>query len=81
VFNAPGAVTAGMLRIFVAIGATIRLLDEIPVVATVPGATAAAWRVNYLPPVPIVLQGAAVLSFGTEKAETFNAIPIFAGDF
>ena len=81
VFNAPGTVTAGMLRLFITIGANTRLLDEIAVVATTPSATVMAWRLNYIPTVPIVLEAGAVLKFSTEKAETFNAIAIFAGDF
>ena len=80
-FTAPGTVTAGMLRLFITIGANVRLLDEIPVVATTPSASVMAWRVNYIPPVPLVLQSAAVLSFSTNNAETFNAIAVFAGDF
>ena len=80
-FTAPGTVTAGMLRMFITIGANVRLLDEIPVVATTPSASVMAWRVNYIPPVPLVLQSAAVLSFSTNNAETFNAIAVFAGDF
>lgn len=81
IFNAPGTVTAGMLRLFITIGTNIRLIDEIPVLATTPSASVPAWRVNYIPPVPLVLQAAAVLSFSTEKAETFNAILPYAGDF
>lgn len=81
VFTAPGTVTAGMLRLFLTIGANTRLIDEIPVTATTPSATVPAWRVQYIPQVPLVLQAAAVLSFATNNAETFNAIPVFAGDF
>jgi hypothetical protein len=81
VFNAPGTVTAGMLRLFITIGANTRLLDEISVVATTPSATVMSWRLNYIPSVPIVLEAAAVLKFSTNNAETFNAIAIYAGDF
>jgi len=81
IFNAPGTVTAGMLRLFITIGANTRLLDEIPVVATTPSATVMAFRVNYIPTVPMVLEASAVLKFSTNNAETFNAIAIFAGDF
>lgn len=81
VFNAPGTVTAGMLRLFITIGADTRLLDEISVVATTPSATVMSWRLNYIPTVPIVLEAAAVLKFSTNNAETFNAIAIYAGDF
>lgn len=81
VFTAPGTVTAGMLRLFLTIGANTRLIDEIPVAATTPSASVPAWRVNYIPSVPLVLEAAAVLSFATANAETFNAIPVFAGDF
>ena len=81
VFNAPGTVTTGMLRLFITIGANTRLIDEIPVTATTPSATVPAWRVQYIPQVPLVLQAAAVLSFSTNNAETFNAVAVFAGDF
>lgn len=81
VFVAPGTVTTGMLRLFITIGANTRLFDEIPVTATTPSATTPAWRVQYIPQVPLVLQALAVLSFATNNAETFNAIPVFAGDF
>lgn len=81
VFNAPGTVTAGMIRLFLTIGANTRLLDEIPVVATTPSASVPAWRVVYIPQVPLVLESAAVLKFSTEKNEIFNAVLSFAGDF
>lgn len=81
IFNAPGTVTAGMLRLFITIGANTRLLAEIPVQATTPSATVMAWAINYIPPVPIVLEASAVLKFSTNNAETFNAVAIFAGDF
>ena len=81
IFNAPGTVTAGMLRLFITIGADTRLLDEVPVVATTPSATVMAWRINYIPPVPMVLEAGALLKFSTNNAETFNAVAIFAGDF
>ncbi len=80
-FNSPGAVTAGMLRLFINIGANTRLYDEIPVIATTPSATVMAWRVNYIPPTPLVLESGAQLRFATNNAETFNAIPTYAGDF
>lgn len=81
IFNAPDTVTAGMLRLFITIGATTRLLDEVPVIATAPSATVMAWRVNYIPAVPIVLEAGALLKFSTNNAETFNAIATYAGDF
>tara|TARA_R110000868_G_scaffold330097_1_gene591004 strand:+ start:1673 stop:2062 length:390 start_codon:yes stop_codon:yes gene_type:complete len=81
IFNAPGTVTAGMLRLFITIGADTRLLDEVPVVATTPSATVMAWRINYIPPVPMVLEAGAILKFSTNNAQPFNAIAIFAGDF
>ena len=70
-----------MLRLFITIGADTRLLDEVPVVATTPSATVMAWRINYIPPVPMVLEAGALLKFSTNNAETFNAVAIFAGDF
>lgn len=81
VFNAPSTVTTGMLRMFITIGANTRLLDEINVVATTPSASVKAWRVVYIPQVPLVLESAAVLKFSSENAETFNAVLSFAGDF
>lgn len=80
-FTAPGTVTSGMLRLFVTVGALIRLIDEVPVIATTPSASVPAWRVIYIPPVPLVLQAGAILSFSTEKAEIFNAVLPYAGDF
>lgn len=81
VFNAPGTVTAGMLRLFITIGANTRLIDEIAVVATTPSSTVKAWKVVYVPQVPLVLESAALLKFSTNNAETFNAVLSFAGDF
>jgi hypothetical protein len=81
IFNAPSAVTAGMLRLFITIGANTRLLDEISVVATTPSSTDMAFKVNYIPSVPLLLESGAILKFSTNNAETFNAIAIFAGDF
>ena len=80
-FNAPGTVTAGMLRLFINIGANTRLLDEIPVTATTPSGTVPTWAVDYIPPTPIVLEAGALLRFAPNNAETFNAIPTYAGDF
>ena len=81
IFNAPGTVTAGMLRLFITIGANTRLIDEIPVIATTPSATTPAWRAQYIPQVPLVLESGASLRFATNNAETFNAVAVFAGDF
>jgi len=81
IFNAPGTVTAGMLRLFITISANTRLIAEIPVVATTPSSTVMAFTVTYIPPVPLVLAAGALFKFSTNNAETFNAIPVFAGDF
>jgi len=81
IFNAPGTVTAGMLRLFITISADTRLIAEIPVVATTPSATVMAFTVTYIPSVPLVLAAGALFKFSTNNAETFNAIPVFAGDF
>lgn len=81
-FNAPGATTAGMLRLFITVGATTRFIGlEIPVQPVTPSISQPAWAVNFIPPTPIVLEAGASLRFTTHNAETFNAIPTYAGDF
>jgi len=79
--QATGTTTAGMIRLFLDVGGTIRLIGEIPVVAVTPSATQPAWAVDYEFPRGLVMQANAVLKASTHNAETFNLIPTLAGDF
>lgn len=83
VVHAVGTTTAGMVRLFLAnSGASaIRLIREIPVVAITPSATQPAFSVEIVFDNGLIMENAATLRASTHNAETFNIIPIVAGDF
>jgi hypothetical protein len=77
---ATGTVTAGMIRLFLAVEPDVRLWKEIPVTATVPSATAEAFSVEYTPTLPLLIPAGWLLLASTQKAETFNVFA-FGGTF
>ena len=81
--NATGTTTAGMIRLFVANGggSSIRLIREIPVVATTASATQPAFNVEVVFDNGLILENGATLRAGTQIANPFNITPIVAGDF
>lgn len=83
--QAQGTTTAGMVRLFVHDGATNRLIAEVPVEPVTPGASTRAWQVrlsqNTCDFMPIILGAGESLKASTEKAESFNVVPLMAGDF
>ena len=79
--QATGTTTAGMIRLFLDVGGTTRLIGEVPVIAVTPSGTQPAWAVDYEFPRGLVMQANAVLKAGTHTAESFNLIPTLAGDF
>lgn len=74
--------TAGMLRLFIDDGGTIRFFMEVPVVAITPSATVGAFMVHlqFGDAVPFMMKASTVLKCGTEKNETFHAV-VVAGDY
>lgn len=84
--QATATTTAGMIRFFTSIdgGTTKRLVGEQAVTAATPSATVAAFSTvvssNFMAK-GLVLQANAILYAATNNAETFNVIPVIAGDF
>lgn len=83
VIKATGTTTAGMIRFFLAnsAGTSIRLLREVPVIAITPSATLASFSVELVFDNGLILENGATLRASTHNAETFNILPIVAGDF
>ena len=79
--QATATTTAGMIRLFISDGSAARLIMELPVVALTPSATIPAWSATVNFPKGLVLQANWLLKASTHNAETFNLIPIVAGDF
>lgn len=79
--QATATTTAGMVRLFISDGSATRLIAELPVVAVTPSATIPAWSATVNFPKGLVLQATWTLKASTQNAETFNIIPIVAGDF
>jgi hypothetical protein len=77
--QAVGSTTAGMIRLFLDIGGTVRLIGEVPVVLTTPTSTQPAWSAKWKP--NLALQAGAVIKASTHNAETFNVIPTNCGDY
>lgn len=77
--------TAGMIRYFLSVdgGTTKRLIYEQAVSAITPSSSVAVWNGDLTQPnAPwLVLAPNAILYAATHNAETFNIIPIEAGDF
>jgi len=83
VIHATGTTTAGMIRFFLVDsgGSTIRLIREVPVVAITPSATQPAFSTVAIWDNGLILANGVSLRATTEKSETFNIIPVVAGDF
>lgn len=86
IIQATGTTTSGMIRFFESVdgGTTKRLIGEQSVTATTPSATVAAFSTLVTAPFiskGFVLQANAILYATTNNAETFNVIPVIAGDF
>lgn len=79
--KAAATTTAGMVRLYLSDGAVKRLIKEVPVVAVTPSASVPTWGAEVLWPAGLVLQANWSLHASTHNAETFNLIPIVAGDF
>jgi hypothetical protein len=88
--QATGTTTAGMIRFFESIdgGTTKRLVGEVAVTAATPSGTVAAFSAyigngdsSGFMKRGLVLQANAILYASTHNAETFNIIPVIAGDF
>lgn len=70
-----GTVTAGVIRLFLDLSGTIRLLQEILVPATTPSTSSAAWRyvLTYQFPNTLILPSNSwILKASTHNAEAFN---------
>lgn len=77
--QATAATTGGMVRLFLDVGGSIRLIKEIPVPPVTPTATVPAWSTDiYL---DLNMEAAAILKASTHNAETFNVIPTDSGDY
>lgn len=79
--KAAATTTAGMVRLYISDGAAKRLIKEVPVVAVTPSASTPTWEAEVLWPAGLVLQATWSLHASTHNAETFNLIPLVAGDF
>ena len=81
IVHATGTTTAGMIRFFVSNGSATVLIKELPVQAVTPSATIPAWSNEVQFPNGLILQATWTLKAATNNTETFNIIPIIAGDF
>lgn len=77
---ATGAVTAGVVRLFLHDGTNARLLREVMVAATTPSATVETWR-TALTNLGICIPANWSLRASTHNAEGFNVVVTRAGDF
>lgn len=80
VIQAIGAVTDGMVRLFVHNGTTAYLLHEEKVAAVTPSATEKAWQSLIVMSMGLVLPTGWTLRAAPEKAESFNVIAL-GGNF
>lgn len=76
--KATGTVTDGMVRLYIHDGVNARLYTEVPIVATTPSASVAAFETGIK--LDLVIPTGYSLRASTEKAETFNVIAV-GGDF
>lgn len=80
-FAAAGAVTAGVVRLFLHDGTNSRLWREILVTATTPSATVAVWMYSLVLPRPLILASGWRLKMSVHNAEAINGHVITSGDF
>lgn len=76
VVEATVGTTAGMVRLFLDDGATVRLFDEIPVSAVGPTASASAFRATRRYDNLVLPSGAWKLRASTHNAEAINVIAL-----
>lgn len=85
VAQATGTTTAGMLRFYLHNGTLAFLVGEVPVLAVTPSGTVPAWRATLNAGncdwLPMVFATGYSLRASTHNAETFNIVPLLAGDF
>lgn len=72
VVQATGTTTAGMVRLFIDDGTTVRLVDEVPVSAITPSATVAAFRTIRRYDNLVLPSSSHELQASTHNAEAFN---------
>lgn len=70
--------TAGMVRLFIDDGSSVRLYKEIPVTAITPSATQQAFAYEYVPTTRLILPSGSSLKASTENAEEF-IVWVFGG--
>ena len=77
---AVGAVTNGVVRLFINSGSAAFLWKELLITATTPSTTVEVFNTEYIPTSPLVIPSGYVLEVSTHNAESFN---IFAhgGDY
>ena len=78
---AAGAVTAGMVRLFLHDGTTSRLWKEIPVTATTPSASVPVWSSALTLVRPLILKSGWSIKMSVHNAEAINGMVITGGDF
>lgn len=78
--TAAGTTTAGVVRLYIATGATIRLWKEVMVNAITPSTTIEVFRSVYEPSGGLMLATGQTLQASTHNAETFN-VAATGGDF
>lgn len=71
VVQATGTTTAGMVRLFIDDGTTVRLVDEVPVSAITPSATVAAFRTIRRYDNLVLPSSSHSLKASTHNAESF----------
>lgn len=79
--KATGTTTAGMIRLFITVGATTTLFEELPVTAIVPSGTVESFEGTFdLSALEFNLPSAAILKVSTNNAQSFVATAL-AGNF
>lgn len=77
---ATGTTTAGMVRLFLDDGSSVRLWKELTVSAVTASATVAAYEKEFEPGGTFILPDSVSIKAATEKSETFNVF-VFGGDY
>lgn len=78
---AAGAVTAGMVRLFLHDGTTNRLWKEIPVTAITPSASVPVWSALLMLVRPLILASGWRIRMSVHNAEAINGTVVTGGDF